>query len=309
MYPKEKREIKRFSTFRIVGGYLLFGVLWIVFSDNVLMMVSPTLNSYQHLQTYKGLFYVIATAFLLLGLVKREFRFRDAMETRLKQSLTAQEELSRELHHRVKNNLQLMQSLLNLQREKVRSSGRQSDANELLRRVSMRMQVPALFHQKIYALHEESIIPLKSYIEEIVGQFNTEYRTELSEQLIRTDLDRMSVKANRAVPIGVIVGELLMNVVNHAFSVGKASSGVLPEVVVRGRVFNRERMDESLVLSVEDNGAGFDHDHMRKGLGYALIETMLRQVDGDIQFLSEGKNVVEITIGTPHQNQQEVRQK
>jgi len=297
MSTNEKREKKRFSTFRIVGGYLLFGVLWIIFSDNVLMMISPNPQFYQELQTYKGLFYVVATAVLLLGLVKREFRIRDAIQIQLENSLEIRAELSRELHHRVKNNLQLIRSLLNLQREKVRASKKPPEANELLKHVAMRIMVPTLFHQKIHSLHEKSLVPLDFYLGEIVSQFNREYETELSEQSIRTELAQMSVRANQAVPIGVIVSELLMNVVLHGFPQGNN----VPEVLVRG-----QERSGFLVLSVEDNGVGFDQDTIRKGLGYTLIDAMLTQLDGEIRFSSDHKNLVEITIATSQAEDAEV---
>jgi two-component sensor histidine kinase len=315
MSSHEKKEKKRFSTIRVVGLYTLFGAFWIIFSDNILRLLSPNPQTYQYLQTYKGLFYVIATAVLLLGLVKREFHLRDVMQSRLEEALEIQERLRQELHHRVKNNLQLVQSMLSLQRNELRNSGEALDAEDLLRRVSMRVQVPTLFHQKVLTLDDESLIRLDSYLEEIAAQYSMEYEEELSGHSIRTELEEMAVQVSRAVPVGVIVSELLMNAALHAFpgkdSLSKAAARSAhdssrqivappvynsvseggPEVSLKGR-----NQGGLLVLKVEDNGVGFDRESLKKGLGYTLIEAMLRQLDGEIRYGFEGKTVVELRI-------------
>jgi ABC-type anion transport system duplicated permease subunit len=124
--------------------YTLFGAFWIIFSDNILRLLSPNPQTYQYLQTYKGLFYVIATAVLLLGLVKREFHLRDVMQSRLEEALEIQERLRQELHHRVKNNLQLVQSMLSLQRNELEERTwvypHRSDAQAARRRDSLRLR-------------------------------------------------------------------------------------------------------------------------------------------------------------------------
>jgi len=294
MDSREKKKEKRFSTIRIVGGYLLFGALWIIFSDNILKQITEDFESYLNLQTYKGLFFILATAVLLLGLVRNEFRVRDAVEKKLEVSLKRQAELTRELHHRVKNNLQLVQSLLNLQRDAVRESGKDVEVNELLRRVAIRVQIPALFHQKVYDIDKNSMVPLDQYLNEIVDRYRSEYERELSNVRFEVDFDRMHIQAVKAVPIGFVISELLLNVVMHAFE------GMTENALVK--VSGKSR-DGVLSITVEDNGGGYAREHSSEGLGSTIIEAMLGQINGELDY-SEGPGTRAVITVPEHLNRE-----
>lgn len=265
----------------------MFGVLWIIFSDRILGIVITDPHAYQNFQTYKGLFYVLATALFLLLLVRREFLIRDRVERALKASLKKESELSRELHHRVKNNLQLVRSLLNLQREVVRTGDHGVEVDELLRRLSIRILIPSLFHQKIFEMQNNSIVDLGSYLLEIVGTYRMEYNLKCEACSFRIDFEKMPIQASRAVSAGIIVSELLLNVVNHA----APAPGEKLEVALKGRNENG-----LLRIVVQDNGTEYNLENQKKGLGFTLIEAMIQQLKGDLRIESDGKTRVEISI-------------
>ncbi|HDQ14054.1 MAG TPA: sensor histidine kinase [Sediminispirochaeta sp.] len=206
---KEKKARNRASTLRIVGGYLIFGVLWIVFSDQLLFTLARNPDNYLSLQTYKGIFYVVLTTILLLALVKREFRTRDEIQRRLEESLGKQEELRRDAHHRVKNSLQTVQSIISLQRGV--GEAETVPSRELLRRLALRLRVPALFHEKMYNHSASSRVDPRQYLLEISKLHQYEYREYLAGVEVVTDIGDMWIRSDDAIPLGFLVNELLLN--------------------------------------------------------------------------------------------------
>lgn len=275
---KHKWRGKQISALRIVLIYLLFGGLWIFFSDRVLLGVAADLQDYQILQTYKGWIYVAGTALLLYLLSVREFHVRDKVEEDLANTVHEKDELMRELHHRVKNNLQLIMSLLNLQR-----SNSEIDAlsSKILQQLYMRVQSIAVFHEKVYRLELYSRIPLGDYIREIVNTVHYEYAEKMRSIHIDLELNDREFTVETALPIGIILNELLLNSVRHAF----------PQQPSAGARIGISLTDEEdhTKLKVSDNGQGYhrieqlEYRDGRQGMGFALIESLLKQIDGKLE--------------------------
>src|SRR6056297_3954432 len=182
---KMKFRGKQASALRIVLIYLVFGGVWIFFSDRILLGIAPDVENYLLLQTYKGWLFVFCTAILLYLLSVREFHVRDKVTEDLASSVLEKDELMRELHHRVKNNLQLILSLINLQR-----NNKELDllSRDMLQHLYMRVQSIAVFHEKVYRLELYSRIPLADYIREIVNGVYYEYSEALDRIRIELDL-------------------------------------------------------------------------------------------------------------------------
>lgn len=257
---------------RLVLIYLVFGGVWIFFSDRILLQLAPDVQNYLLLQTYKGWLFVFCTALLLYFLSVREFHVRDKVTEDLASSVLEKDELMRELHHRVKNNLQLILSLMNLQR-----NNKELDllSRDMLQQLYMRVHSIAVFHEKVYRLKLYSNIPLADYIREIVNSAYYEYSEALDHIRIELNLSDREVTVERALPLGIILNELLLNCIIHAF----------PDEPPDDAVITIELTDEGTdtMLVVEDNGQGYAANAQHEGLGYTLIHSLLKQIDGEIE--------------------------
>ena len=269
---KMKFRGRRISALRMVLIYLLFGGVWIFFSDRILLQLAPDVQNYLLLQTYKGWLFVFCTALLLYFLSVREFHVRDKVTEDLASSVLEKDELMRELHHRVKNNLQLILSLINLQR-----NNKEIDllSRDILQQLYMRVHSIAVFHEKVYRLELYRNIPLADYIREIVNSAYYEYSEALDRISIELDLSDREVTVERALPLGIILNELLLNCIIHAF----------PEEPPDDAVIKVKLTDEgtNTLLIVEDNGQGYAANVQHEGLGYTLIHSLLKQIDGELE--------------------------
>ncbi|MFW6209730.1 MAG: sensor histidine kinase [Spirochaetota bacterium] len=269
---------KRVSALRIVLIYLLFGGLWIFFSDKILLRLAADLQDYQVLQTYKGWIFVACTALLLYVLSVREFHVRDKVEANLENTVQEKDALMRELHHRVKNNLQLIMSLLNLQRT---NSEIDEISRKIMQQLYMRVQSIAVFHEKVYHLELYSQVPLDEYIREIVNSAYYEYGEKMRAIQIELDLKEQKFTLEKALPIGLIINELLLNCLRHAFPEP-------PPEDARIRI-SLSKDHNATKLTVEDNGRGYssteqmEYQNSGRGLGFPLIQSLLKQVDGKIE--------------------------
>lgn len=130
----------------IVLGYLAAGILWILFSDSLVMRLIDDPQMVARVQTIKGWFYVFVTALLLYLFIARDASLREREKSEIKKLLAEQKELTREVHHRVGNNLQLINSLLSLETAEVQ--GR--EARSVVERAQKRIEAMALVHHRSF---------------------------------------------------------------------------------------------------------------------------------------------------------------
>jgi PAS domain S-box-containing protein len=213
---------------------------------------------------------------------------RRAAEESLKRSLIEKEVLLREIHHRVKNNLQVISSLLSLQANKADSG----QATDVLRESVQRVRSMALVHEKLYESGDLANVDLGEYIEVVTREFTDV--TGASERRIRidTDVEVVPLAVDQAVPCGLIVSELLSNALKHAFPDGR------PGTI---RVSIRSSDHREVQLQVADDGVGLppgaavdDPD----SLGLWLVKALATQLDGRAEFErpSDGGTVVRVTF-------------
>ncbi|MEW6071949.1 MAG: histidine kinase dimerization/phosphoacceptor domain -containing protein [Planctomycetota bacterium] len=206
--------------------------------------------------------------------VAQDLSDRRRMEERLRQSLHDRELLLREVHHRVKNNLQVISSLLDLQSRTVQDPSaltRFQECQDCIRSM-------VFIHDQLYRARDLDVIDLRVYLEQIVGNLAQAYlvapdriRSQVRVQDIKLDLDR-------ALSCGLIVNELVTNAFRHAFAAD--ASG---EIAVACRPGD----GGMLVLEVTDSGRGFEGGLDRpdaSSLGLGLVSTLVRQLRGRIQF-------------------------
>lgn len=197
--------------------------------------------------------------------------------TQIEQSLKEKEALIKEIHHRVKNNLQIITSMLNLQIGKIDDEKTESIFFEARQRIN----AIALTHQMLYQKTTISNINLVEYIESLVKQIEATMSTakiEILTELVPSD-QRLTIDG--AVPLGLIINELLTNCYKHAFPQGK--KGVITVSLIEN--------PDTFTVKVSDNGVGLPEDFEQgepKTLGMELVYILVEQLDSTL--VIENKN-------------------
>jgi PAS domain S-box-containing protein len=194
----------------------------------------------------------------------------------LRASLREKEILLKEVHHRVKNNLQVISSLLNLQAMEIGDP----TTRELFRESQHRVRSMATVHERLYRSGNFAQIDFGEYLESVTRDLTRAFRREGVSCTIRAD--RVLLPIDTAIPCGLIVNELVSNALKHAFSDGE--EGII-EVELRARP-NRE-----VELIVRDNGRGFPADkdfRSMASMGMNLVLSLTEQICGTIDLDRSG---------------------
>jgi two-component sensor histidine kinase len=251
--------------------YFCLATAWILFSDHAVSLLGDHALE-ERLQSVKGIFYVLVTTALLALLVRGQFRRLVALAEGLGRVSAEREELLREVHHRVKNNLQVMESLLGLQ------AGALDDpaCAEVLGRAAMRFKSMALVHESLYQSTDMTAVDFAAYLNRLAEVVRGRCRAAGSVELtVRAGEVRLPI--TRAVPCGMIAGELIDNALRHAFAPGGG-----------GRVeVDLSRDDGHLVLSVADDGRGISTRDKAGGFGLSLVDLLARQIGGSVTHVSD----------------------
>lgn len=206
-----------------------------------------------------------------------------AREAELRDSLSQKEILVREIHHRVKNNLQLVMSLLNLHARRIRDPQAQAAFEEARGRVN----ALATLHRRLYESENLQEIDLRWFLEDLCAELR---RGGLSRgRKVELSVESLSevIGPEVAVPLGLLVTEAITNAYKHAFN--DREGGHINVRIAR-------ESEQTLVLTVQDDGAGFnaaaETDH--NGLGRSLIEAFVRQLCGKLEVLSSDGTCVRV---------------
>ncbi len=230
--------------------------------------------------------------FLLLHLQEMqrnllELQFKKVEESRLKleQALKDKEILLAEVYHRVKNNLAVISSMINLQMNLVNSE----ETRQAFLDCRNRINSMALIHQKFYQGNDLTQLDMKGYITELIEQIKYSYNLGVEVEII-SDIEKVPMDIKKAIPSGIILNELLSNSFKHAFKEGE---GHMISVSVKAAEHGIIR------VRVSDNGPGFSHEEKMnniKSLGLVLIESLADQLDGSYRFLNLNGTVFELEI-------------
>jgi len=201
----------------------------------------------------------------------RDITRQKTNEQALKKALEEKEALLREIHHRVKNNLQVIISLLNLgasQSEDPRVLQQLEECGERIRSIAM-------IHERLYHSEDLSHIDFRSYIQSLISELFGMYSTG-DRIACKTHIDAITLNIETAVPCGLILNELLTNALKHAFPENKR--GVI-EIVFK-------RQKDRYVLTFRDNGIGLPRVSRSQGpksMGLQLVEILTKQLEGKIR--------------------------
>ena len=206
----------------------------------------------------------------------QDVTLRVEAEEALRASLLEKETLLREVHHRVKNNLQIVSSLLYFQAKKVKHA----DDIAVLADARNRLGAMSLVHEKLYRSNDLSAVDMGEYIEALIAGLRQSHAAASRhvEGQLAADPVRLSVEA--AIPVGMIIGELLTNVFKHAFPDGRNGHAEVRVTAGGGRV----------EVCVADDGVGLPETFAPKStesFGWQLVEALTSQLDGDLR-IAEG---------------------
>jgi two-component sensor histidine kinase len=197
----------------------------------------------------------------------------------LEHALAERETLLRELYHRTKNNMQVIASMLSLKRSAVESG----EVKEVLKEMEGKIYSMALVHQKLYKSGNLSRLDLKEYIIELGGLIEDSYTRTPSPVTITYDLCPLSVLIDTAVPLGLVINELIVNSIKHAFPEGREGT-----ITVSLEKINNNEYS----LTISDNGIGLDGRNLtveeNRSLGLRTVKNLVQgQLGGQAQFTAD----------------------
>jgi PAS domain S-box-containing protein len=198
---------------------------------------------------------------------------RQKAEDALVASLRDKEALLKEVHHRVKNNLQVITSLLRLESKRIEEGPTQA----VLKTMQNRIQSMAALHETLYRTGNFAQVDLAVYLRQLAGQLIRTLVTNPDRITVQLDLVSVDLALDQAIPCGLIVNELVSNALKHGFPEARAG-----EV----RVELRQTPPDRLLLRVSDDGVGLaaDFEQRRsKSLGLQLVSDLARQLRGRLE--------------------------
>lgn len=204
---------------------------------------------------------------------------REQAKALIQASLKEKEVLLKEIHHRVKNNLQVISSLLDLQSQYIEDPVLLSQFEDSQNRI----QSMALLHEKLYQSNNLSHINLADYVESLVEHLFLSYGRGKHKIKPRIDIDNMSLNLDTAIPCGLIINELVSNALKHGFpqNAPENNSG---EISIE---IHQKSDSDHFVLVISDNGIGFptdlDFQNIESSLGLQLVCALTQQLQGKIE--------------------------
>lgn len=192
-------------------------------------------------------------------------------QNEINKTLKEKEMLLKEIHHRVKNNLMVISSLLNLQSKYIHDE----EALDIFRESQNRAKSMALIHERLYRSTDLKRIDFGDYIRTLSNDLYHTYMPEENRINLNMDLENLMVDINTTVPLGLIVNELITNSMKHAFKEGEGEINI---------IFHKKGDEFTLIIG--DNGVGLPADldfRNTETLGLQLVNNLTAQIDGAIE--------------------------
>jgi two-component sensor histidine kinase len=203
---------------------------------------------------------------------------RKQAEARMKTSLQEKELLVKEIHHRVKNNLQVVCSLLSLQG----SSIKEPETRRLFEETRDRVRSMASVHEMLYQSTDMARIDFSAYISSLANQLFSSLGVDPDRVKLLVDVLPVSLGINLGIPCGLLINELMTNALRHAFPGNRAGTIT---------VSMQETPDHSVRLSVRDDGIGIEDGvdvETADSLGFQLVTTLVGQLNASLEVRRKG---------------------
>jgi PAS domain S-box-containing protein len=214
----------------------------------------------------------------------RDISEQERHEIKMQQSLKEKQTLLAEIHHRVKNNLAIISGLLHLQQMEA-----DKQLHPVLEDMQSRIKSIAMIHEKLYQTDSFSEIDMKEYVQDFTQMVENTYSSKQQKIEMKENLESFTLDITRAVPLGLILNELLNNAFKHGFS--DTHNGEIRIILKKG--------PKEILLSVEDNGHPLPDDFSLENsgsLGMTLIKTLSSQLDGTIDISQDEWTTFKITF-------------
>lgn len=248
----------------------------------------------------KGILYIVAFALGVI-LITTLFYLRNSRKKRkeieqknnlisaknetIKESLAEKEMLLKEIHHRVKNNLQIISGILELQNFNITDE----NAKIILKEGQARIQSIALIHKTLYQSENFSKVPFQSYLTELVQAIQNTYRNAQLKIDTIINANAIELSINTAIPLSLIINEIVTNCFKHAF-IGRNHGTI---------TINLSKEDATYKLMIHDNGnglpAGFNPKKLHS-IGFDLIQGLSKQLEGNFDWKTENGTAITITF-------------
>ncbi|MFW5863044.1 MAG: PAS domain S-box protein [Spirochaetota bacterium] len=201
---------------------------------------------------------------------------RKEAEQQVLQALREKETLLSEIHHRVKNNFQVIISLLNFQSRSIKEPELRMKVDE----IQQRIRAMALIHEKLYQTGNLTSIDFNQYASIIVTELNYAYSRQMDESLKKMviKIEDITLNIEKAIPCGLIINELVSNSLKHAFP-----DDTIEDPCVTISMYENKNM---VYLHISDNGVGLPHDIDPKNtqsMGMSLVPLLINQLNGTIE--------------------------
>ncbi len=209
-----------------------------------------------------------------------EEELKDRLDT-LRDSIDRKDNRIREIHHRVKNNLQMISSMIGLQAKECEDR----KLKERMQKCQSRVHMIAVIHELLNDQSEQNAVRIRPYLQRLIQSSLQFLNGTLSGVEVNTEIDRIVTHPQTATSCGLIVNELLTNCFKHAFDGSEEG-----EICIRF-----ERSNEHMDLSVEDNGSGFDAEDFRSSSRPGGQDIMQSLVDVDLNGEMDVQNTTDGT--------------
>jgi PAS domain S-box-containing protein len=203
-------------------------------------------------------------------------------EKSLAKSLSEKDVLLKEIHHRVKNNLQVISSLLYLQSLKLQDE----QAKRIFRESQNRVKAMALIHEQLYQTKDFMRVDFAEYLQMLASMIAESYNEPPSIIDVQIDSEKLDLSIDAAIPAGLIVSELVTNSLKYAFPETAERAGKNKEIAILAR----KTSDNDIMLIVRDNGIGLNMGRpleSPKTLGLRLVKMLTEQLRGSIEVLPQ----------------------
>ncbi len=257
--------------------------------DNVLGFISFDAITRQKVWSESDIILLSQTSsqFIAQALIRKSLYEKEQInKALLEDSLKEKEVMLREIYHRVKNNMQIIASLLRLQSNKLTDTV----ALEIISESQSRIQAMTLVHEKLYQSNDLAKIDARGYIADLTKSLAISYEQQQKVEL-KLAIDEAMIDIDQVIPLGLIINECILNSLKHAFD----SNMKQPEIAINFRITEHSACE----LSILDNGSGLPDcldTATSTTLGMSLIRSLTKQLGGSVNFNSQNGTEVAITF-------------
>ena len=244
------------------------------------------LDEQNHAQQTQLIWAISGLTVLLISLIGGFYLYRKLNQNKLKVEEQSQQltTLMKELHHRVKNNLAIVSSLLSMQSNRLEDK----NAAKAVREGQMRVQAMSLIHQRLYKTDDVSTVNIKDYFTELAESLMQAYGYSSDDFELNIEVENPALDVDLAIPLGLIVNELITNSFKYAY-----------EGIERPSLHIFLKNDKNITLKIQDNGIGIDEklvSQKSNSFGQKLIKGLSKQLKGTYKFENNRGTYFELNI-------------